>query len=79
VQQPVHTDCHFCATHVYVILMCGVALLPSFLVMQQPTRVSGKSVMHIVEGWGNVFGLNCLWVHMMGDSIMLFLQFSRGV
>jgi len=72
-------DCHFCATHVYVILMCGVALLPSVLVTQQPARVSGKSLLHIVEGRGNVFGLNYLWVHSMVDSVMLFLQFSRGV
>lgn len=79
VEQPVHMDCHFCATHVYVILMCGVALLPSALVMQQPARVSGKSLLHIVEGRGNVFGLNYLWVHSMVDSVMLLLQFSRGV
>jgi len=79
VEQPVHTDCHFCATHVYVILVCGVALLPSVLVMQQPARVRGKSLLHIVEGRGNVFGLNYLWLHNMGDSIMPFLQFNRGV
>jgi len=72
-------DCHFCATHVYVILMCGVALLPSVLVMQQPARVSGKSLLNIVEGRGNAFGLNYLWVHSMVDSVMLFLQFSREV
>jgi hypothetical protein len=70
---------HFCATPVYVILMCGVALLPSVLVMQQPARVSGKSLLHIVEGRRNVFGLNYLWVHSMVDSVMLFLKFSRGV
>lgn len=70
---------HFCATPVYVILMCGVALLPSVLVMQQPARVSGKSLLHIVEGRRNVFGLNYLWVHLMVDSVMLFLKFSRGV
>lgn len=49
VEQPVHTDCHFCATHVYIILVCGVALLPIVLVMQQPARVSGKSLLHTVE------------------------------
>lgn len=78
-EQPLLTDCHFCATHVYVILVCGVALLSSVPVMQQPARVSGKSFLHIVEGRGNVFGLNYLWVHTVGDSVMLFLQFIRGV
>jgi hypothetical protein len=43
VEQPVHMGCHLCATHVYAILMCGVAMLPGVLVLQEPTRISGLS------------------------------------
>jgi hypothetical protein len=45
-EQPVHMDCHFCATHVYVIFMCGAALLTSVIAVQEPTGISGKSLLH---------------------------------
>lgn len=68
--------CLFCGTastyglsllcYTCVILMCGVALLQSVLAVPEPTRISGKSPAHAVEGRGNVFCLNVPRVHTTG-------------